>query len=162
MHRLEEHWAVCHRRERPVAVIALDIDHFKQVNDQYGHSAGDVVLKKVADILRSCVRSTDIICRVGGEEFLIVLPWQTLHEAEVCAHRCRQEVGAHRFDFGGQIIRVTLSGGIATRRADMKACANLLRDADTALCAAKNAGRNAVRAAPADSLLDTLGAALED
>jgi len=152
MHRLEEHWAVCHRRERPVAVIALDIDHFKQVNDQYGHSAGDIVLKKVADVLRSCVRSTDIICRVGGEEFLIVLPSQTLHEAEVCAHRCRQEVGAHRFDFSGQIIRVTLSAGIATRRADMQACANLLRDADTALCAAKNAGRNAVRAAPADPI----------
>jgi putative two-component system response regulator len=154
MHRLEEHWALCHRYQRPVAVVALDIDHFKQVNDKFGHSAGDVVLKTVAELLRKCVRSTDIACRVGGEEFLIILPCQTLHEAEVCAHRCRQEIGAHQFDFAGQIVRVTISAGIATRRADMQACSDMLRDADTALYAAKNAGRNSVRAAPTDPCLD--------
>lgn len=154
MHRLEEHWAMCNRYQRPVAAIVIDIDHFKQVNDGLGHSAGDVVLRETADILRKCVRSTDIVCRIGGEEFLIILPCQTLHEAEVCAHRCRQEVASHEFNCGERIVHVTISAGIATRRGGMQQCADMLKEADTALYAAKNAGRNAVFSAPCDPPLE--------
>jgi putative two-component system response regulator len=150
MHRLEEHWAMCNRYQRPVAVIVLDIDHFKKINDSLGHAAGDIVLHDTADILRKCVRSTDIVCRIGGEEFLVILPCQTQHEAEACAHRCRQEFAAHEFDCGGRIVRATISAGIATRRGGMQQCADMIREADQALYAAKNAGRNAVRSAPVD------------
>ncbi len=150
MHRLEEHWSMCHRYQRPIAVVALDIDHFKQVNDVYGHIAGDAVLRGVSDILRKCVRSTDILSRVGGEEFLIVLPCQTLQEAEICAVRCREAIAGAEFHHVDLTMKVTISAGIATRRAAMQQCADLLKEADVALYAAKAAGRNAVRTAPAE------------
>ena len=145
MHRLEEHWAMCDRYQRPLAVMSLDIDHFKQINDKYGHSAGDVVLKCVADILRECVRSTDSVCRIGGEEFLILLPFQTLQEAEICAHRCRQGIAAKQFDCGEHQVRATISAGIASRRKGVQEFSELLKEADEALYAAKRSGRNAVR-----------------
>jgi len=151
-HRLEEHWAMCERYQRPLAIVSLDIDHFKHVNDAMGHAAGDVVLRGVADILRGCVRSTDTVCRVGGEEFLIVLPNQTMQEAEVCAHRCRQAVAQREFDCGGRLVRVTISAGVASRRQDIQQCTDLLSRADEALYAAKRGGRNAVFCARPDGL----------
>ena len=152
MHRLEEHWAMSDRYQRPLAVVSIDIDHFKQVNDLYGHSAGDVVLRGVADIFRECVRSTDSICRIGGEEFLILLPFQTLQEAEICAQRCRQAVSLREFDCGGgRIIRSTISAGIASRRTEIANFADLLNEADAALYAAKRSGRNAVRSMRGES-----------
>jgi len=157
MHRLEEHWALCDRYQRPIAVIALDIDHFKRVNDSLGHSAGDAVLKGIAQVLRRCVRSTDIVCRVGGEEFLVILPSQTLHEADMCAQRCRQEVNAYALDWEGKSVRVTISAGIAVRRPGMQQIAELLADADAALYVAKNSGRNIVCKAP--NLIDVNPAA---
>ncbi len=151
MHRLEEHWAMCARYQRPVAVILIDIDHFKQVNDIHGHPTGDLVLQGVADILRRCVRGTDIVSRVGGEEFLIILPCQTLHEAQVCADRCLTTTAARAFDCAGRALHITISAGIATRRTGMQQCADMLKDADAALYAAKHAGRNCIRGAAAES-----------
>ena len=151
-HRLEEHWAYADRYHRPISVITLDIDHFKDINDHYGHAAGDTVLRTVADILRSCVRSTDTVARIGGEEFLILLPSQTLQEAEICAQRCRQAILQNAFEHAGAEIRATISAGVATRRAGMHQCADLLADADAALYAAKHAGRNAVRCARQDAV----------
>jgi putative two-component system response regulator len=150
MHRLEEHWSMCDRYQRPLALVSIDIDLFKQVNDTYGHSAGDVVLKGVADILRECVRSTDSVCRTGGEEFLILLPFQTLQEAEICAHRCRQAVSIREFEFDGKKIRATISAGISSRRHGIEHFTDVLREADEALYAAKKAGRNAVRSGRSD------------
>jgi putative two-component system response regulator len=150
MHRLEEHWALCERYSRPVAVVSLDIDHFKQINDAYGHAGGDAVLRRIADILRECVRSTDTVCRIGGEEFLIVLPYQTQQEAEICAHRCRQAISEEHFQFAEQTIRATISAGVASRRKDMAQCSELLVESDEALYAAKRAGRNAVCCARGD------------
>jgi putative two-component system response regulator len=151
MHRLDEHWAMCDRYQRPLAVVSIDIDHFKQINDLHGHSAGDVVLRGVADILRECVRSTDSVCRIGGEEFLILLPFQTLQEAEICAQRCRQAVSQRDFEYGGKKIRATISAGLANRRPGIVHVADLLREADEALYAAKRSGRNAVRVARSDA-----------
>jgi putative two-component system response regulator len=154
MHRLEEHWALCDRYQRPVAIVSIDIDHFKNVNDEHGHSAGDLVLKSVADIMRECVRTTDTLCRIGGEEFLIILPCQTTQEAEVCANRCRTAVADHVFEYNGVKIRATISAGIASRRTDMVQAADLLKEADNALYAAKHAGRNTVRMARVDPACD--------
>jgi putative two-component system response regulator len=159
MHRLEEHWALCERYQRPVATISLDIDHFKQINDVYGHAGGDLVLCEIADILRACVRSTDTVCRIGGEEFLIVLPYQTQQEAEICAHRCRQAVAERHFKFGEQVIRATISAGVASRRKEMGQSAELLVDGDEALYAAKRAGRNAVCCARDDAMVPSVAAA---
>ncbi|HEY7120042.1 MAG TPA: response regulator [Tepidisphaeraceae bacterium] len=145
MLRLEEHWAMCDRYGKALSVLTIDIDHFKRVNDTYGHGAGDSILRGVADALRECVRTTDIVCRLGGEEFLVILPSQTAQEAEVCAQRSRQAVAARVFDCDGRHLRVTVSVGISTRRADMPQCADLLKEADEALYAAKQAGRDAVR-----------------
>ena len=147
MHRLEEHWSMCDRHRRPMSIISIDVDSFKQINDLQGHSVGDLVLQGVAEVLKGCVRSTDTVCRIGGEEFLVVLPCQTLQEAEVCAERCRQAVEQKEFGCNGQTVRATISSGIACRRGDMQMCSDLLREADEALYAAKRAGRNAIRCA---------------
>jgi putative two-component system response regulator len=144
MHRLEEHWALCDRYQRSVAIVSIDIDNFKQINDAHGHSAGDVVLQGVADAMRQSVRTTDTVCRIGGEEFLIILPCQTMHEAEVCAHRCRTAVESREFHHNGMVIRATISAGIAGRRPDMIQSTDLLKEADHALYAAKHAGRNRI------------------
>jgi diguanylate cyclase (GGDEF)-like protein len=106
-----------------------------------------MVLRETSVILRGCVRSTDTVCRVGGEEFLIILPFQTMPEAELCAQRCRLALGAREFKWEDQTLKVTISAGIAIRRSDMLCCADLLSEADEALYAAKRAGRNCVHAA---------------
>jgi diguanylate cyclase (GGDEF)-like protein len=137
MHRLEEHWAMGDRYQRPVAVITLDIDHFKRFNDEHGHPAGDV-------------RTTDAVCRIGGEEFLIVLPNQTMQEAEFCAERCRTAVESWLFELDDKRLNVTISAGVASRRGEMHQCIELLGEADAALYAAKHAGRNTVRVARSD------------
>jgi len=147
MRRLEEHWSICDRYQRPLAAVSLDLDHFKDINDIYGHAAGDMVLREVAELLKRCVRSTDMVCRMGGEEFLIILPFQTLPEAELCAQRCRQAVMVKEFNFNGQTFRATLSAGTANRRPEMLCYADLLSEADEALYAAKRAGRNNVQCA---------------
>jgi cyclic di-GMP phosphodiesterase len=149
MRRLEEQWLMSDRYQRPLTLMTLDIDHFKRVNDQHGHSAGDMVLREVANALRKCVRSTDTVCRIGGEEFLIILPFQSMPEAELCGQRCRASVAAHDFNYLGRTLKVTLSIGIASRRSDTVCCADLLAGADEALYHAKRAGRNLVRTASA-------------
>jgi len=154
MRRLEEQWILSDRYQRPLSVVILDIDHFKRVNDVHGHSAGDLVLREVAKTLGACVRNTDAVCRIGGEEFLIILPFQTTVEAELCANRCRTEIADREFSYLGQILKTTVSAGIACRRGDMICCSDLLEEADTALYVAKRAGRNMVhsgRAAPETS-----------
>ena len=137
---------MCERYGKPLSVISMDVDHFKQINDAHGHAAGDDVLRGVSETLRTCVRASDCVCRVGGEEFLIILPQQTLQEAEVCAERCRAAIAAREFaSLGGALIHATISAGIAHRRPGHGGCHELLNEADEALYAAKRAGRNVVR-----------------
>jgi putative two-component system response regulator len=145
MRRLEEQWTLSDRYQRPLSVLILDIDHFKRVNDVYGHSAGDLVLRQVAETLSGCVRNSDAVCRIGGEEFMIILPFQTTVEAELCANRCLTAVAEREFNYQGQILRTTLSAGVGCRRGEMLCCADLLEQADTALYLAKRAGRNMVQ-----------------
>ncbi|HWE01402.1 MAG TPA: response regulator [Tepidisphaeraceae bacterium] len=144
MSRLEEQWALAERYSRPLTIAMIDIDHFKKINDVYGHHAGDMVLRRVAMVLREQTRETDTVCRVGGEEFLIIFPAQTTLEARVCAERFRVAVAQHPFDIGDASTRVTVSIGLAARDRGLAQFTDLLKAADLTLYAAKRAGRNVV------------------
>jgi diguanylate cyclase (GGDEF)-like protein len=118
--------------------VALDVDHFKRVNDEHGHDVGDDLLRALADRLRAVVRSSDTVARLGGEEFAWLLPGAGPDEALAAAERLRRDVAEVPL---GNLGRVTISAGAAALRAD-EGGAGLLRRADEALYAAKRAGRN--------------------
>lgn len=133
----------------PMSVIAADIDHFKQVNDKYGHEAGDRVLQEFANRIMVNVRPKDIVCRPGGEEFLVIMPETSGDLACSAAERIRRSIAAEPFEVdarSGQEIDVTVSAGVATYAGDEDTVADILKRADTALYTAKTAGRNRVKA----------------
>jgi len=123
--------------------IMADLDHFKRVNDTYGHEAGDEVLKAVAEALRSTARGADLVARIGGEEFVLVLPDTSAELAVRIAERLRLAIEALSTDVGGQVIRVTASFGIA-QRAAQDSQLEVLERADAALYSSKKDGRNRV------------------
>jgi len=128
-----------------LTVAMADIDHFKQVNDRYGHVAGDVVLRGVADLLRAQLRATDVAGRYGGEEFLILLAQNGTRGGEVLSERWRRAVeGAAFRGLAGEEIRVTISLGVASRTSRHASPEDLIAEADAALYRAKEAGRNRV------------------
>jgi two-component system cell cycle response regulator len=135
---------------RPLSLMILDIDHFKSVNDTYGHDAGDEVLKAFARRMKRVVRGADLVCRLGGEEFVIVMPDTPMPVAERIAERVRAAVQSEQFQIGnnGRTIAVTTSIGLAERGSDANPDA-LLRRADKALYGSKTSGRNRVTAAAA-------------
>lgn len=135
---------------RPLALMILDIDHFKFVNDTYGHEAGDEVLKSFAQRIKHVVRGADLVCRLGGEEFVIVMPETPLALATKVAERTLAAIQSEPFpiDKAGVAIAVTTSIGLAERGGDANADA-LLRRADKALYESKSAGRNRITAAAA-------------
>ena len=131
------------RYGRPISVAFIDIDHFKQVNDTYGHAVGDVVLRGVADVFRAHTRTTDLVGRYGGEEFVVVLPETNVDEATAVAEKLRLLVLKESFPVGeGREIAVSISVGIAGGSAQHLRVDQLLRDADAAMYAAKSLGRN--------------------
>jgi diguanylate cyclase (GGDEF)-like protein len=133
------------RSGSPVAVIMCDIDHFKKVNDTYGHAEGDVALCEVAARIGRCARKYDITGRYGGEEFLAVLPQCDESAAAAVAERVRQEVCSRPFDLHGHEVWITLSVGVAaTADGGEATCGDLTRLADEALYRAKRDGRNRV------------------
>jgi len=144
MSRVAEQWALVERYTRPLTIAIIDIDHFKRINDAHGHDAGDAILKHLAAVLRKTTRGTDTICRVGGDEFLVIFPSQTIEEALVCAKRCLADVDAQEFVFGTTTIKATISIGVATRTHGMAQLPDLMKAADEALYAAKHAGRHSV------------------
>ncbi|MEO0881708.1 MAG: PleD family two-component system response regulator [Pseudomonadota bacterium] len=133
--------------DKPTSVVALDIDHFKSVNDTMGHDAGDRVLVEFAERLKRSVRPKDIVCRQGGEEFIVIMPETPVELACGVAERVRQSVAADPFVFGndGSEINVTVSAGVATDIAGRISAEDLLRRADDALYDAKKSGRNQVK-----------------
>lgn len=133
------------RTRSPLAVLFLDIDHFKRINDEFGHAAGDECLRSVAHLLRSSLRSGDLLGRYGGEEFVVVSPGAPLAVAQQLGERIRAAVEMLEIVWEGQPIPVTISVGIAMRRRDEAASAYLLDRADQALYDAKRRGRNQVR-----------------
>jgi diguanylate cyclase (GGDEF)-like protein len=123
----------------------VDIDNFKQINDQHGHQAGDVVLRDVARILRDSLRTVDSLGRYGGEEFAAILPHTDHEEALLTGERIRRAVAGHPFRIGPRELRVTVSVGVATYPSDVvDSPGALVREADKALYRAKQAGRDRV------------------
>jgi two-component system cell cycle response regulator len=133
-------------RGKPLAVLALDIDHFKSINDTYGHDAGDDVLRDFALRIKRSIRGIDLACRCGGEEFIIVMPETDMAVATTVAERLRRRIATEPFAIseGTRTIPVTLSIGIATLRGRDDTPASLLKRADQALYRAKRDGRNRV------------------
>ena len=142
---LHEMWQHSMRLHEPIALIICDIDKFKAVNDNYGHQAGDSVLKEFAQLLKSEAREIDRVGRYGGEEFLLILSGTVLDAAVTFAERLREKVEGHTFSYVGGTLRRTMSCGVAAaphpRVKDQEA---LLRAADDALYVAKETGRNRV------------------
>ncbi|MEO5580637.1 MAG: sensor domain-containing diguanylate cyclase [Gemmatimonadaceae bacterium] len=134
------------RYNAPLAMLILDLDHFKLVNDTYGHLAGDHVLAEVASILQRAVRTVDMVARYGGEEFVIVLPETGTQGAFSFAERVRDKVASNRFLVSGVAeVRITASIGVATYPSPkMESVDDLFRAADAALYRAKGSGRNMV------------------
>ena len=144
--RAPEMFLISRRHNRPLSVIIFDIDHFKKINDVYGHLAGDFILKKVTSIGRSCFRSNDLFVRAGGEEFCIFV-----HSSAKTARRSieivRQKIEEHLFSYKKHQISVTISAGLAVYEALDKNWKEIYQRADEALYKAKESGRNQVRAA---------------
>ncbi len=129
-------------------VVLADLDHFKAVNDTYGHDAGDSVLRKFSEILKTNSRRSDICGRIGGEEFLFILTHTTQENARVVIERIRAELEATKFDFNGGSLTVTASFGLAAFEGTQTADFNrLVTQADVALYAAKRTGRNRIEIA---------------
>lgn len=133
------------RREGyPLAVVILDLDHFKQINDSYGHLAGDEVLRVLADRLRADIRHEDVLCRYGGEEFIVLMPRMPLIIAAERAERWRASIAAIRVRFGSFELHFTSSAGVAAYPDHARMPDDLMHCADQALYQAKDAGRNRV------------------
>jgi diguanylate cyclase (GGDEF)-like protein len=132
------------RYQRPLALLMLDLDHFKAFNDRHGHLAGDQALRETADVLRQNARSVDILARYGGEEFAIILPETDLPRAASHGERIRSAVASHVFlsQETGLEHQVTVSVGVATLTTKARKIEELVHDADQALYRAKAAGRN--------------------
>lgn len=139
----EKELAKGERTKNSLSFIMLDIDFFKRVNDTYGHLAGDMVLRQVAEILTRSTRSSDIVGRYGGEEFAAVLPEADGEEACRISERIRQTVEKNSFDIGTEKINITLSIGIhSIDYADPISCGDVIKKTDDALYKAKQNGRN--------------------
>jgi diguanylate cyclase (GGDEF)-like protein len=142
---LKEELQRAQRYERPVTLLMIDIDHFKEVNDNYGHLAGDAVLRQLSAICQGVVRPMDHIYRYGGEEFVVLLPETDIAGACVLAERLREEVESTHFALSGDgDIQMTISIGIAVYPKDADTTEDLLAAADRALYEAKQGGRNRV------------------
>jgi two-component system cell cycle response regulator len=142
--RLEEEFQRSKRSGQPLGLIMLDIDHFKQINDEYGHLFGDVVLRVVATRIRSTLRKHDLVGRVGGEEFLVVCPDSALEETVVVAERIRTIVDGETIGDGVNQVRVALSAGVTLMESRDDTSDKVFSRADTALYRAKETGRNRV------------------
>ncbi len=132
------------RSTRWLSLLMLDLDRFKDINDQYGHPVGDIVLRDFAALLSACFREVDIVARIGGEEFAVLMPSTDRDEAERAAERLRRMVASHAVQSGGHTVHYTVSGGIATVDSAGTDLETLMRKADSALYTAKDAGRNRI------------------
>jgi len=138
-------FAVAQRYRTPLSILMFDLDHFKRINDLYGHQMGDTILKRVARMAQEHLRHADVLARYGGEEFIVVLPNVGAHDALAAAENIRACVAAYRESAGDSELSVTISAGIAEILPGDDVLDHLIKHADQALYAAKHAGRNRCR-----------------
>lgn len=132
------------RKSNPLSVIFFDIDHFKEINDNYGHEGGDVVLASAASCIKDALRASDIVFRYGGEEFVILLNDTPLEGAKIIAERIRESLENHTVAYGMELVKITASLGISALRGN-DTSEMLIRRADEAMYRAKAKGRNQVQ-----------------
>ena len=156
METLADVWSVANRSNQLMAVMLINLDHFKNINDNYGHAIGDKVLREVATSIRSTARKGDTFCRMGGEEFLVVCHNGSTDAKSVVlfAERIRQHVDTQEINIDKTHIKVSISIGIALKEAGMENEGQLANAADKALYAAKNAGRSRVFLALGDRFIN--------
>jgi diguanylate cyclase (GGDEF)-like protein/PAS domain S-box-containing protein len=142
---LERELVIAERHGHPVSVIMTDVDHFKTVNDHYGPLAGDEILRAFAALLKRSARASDIYCRYGGEEFVLVLPQMSAEKAVMRAEQLRRTLAAAPIRYGATAIPITASFGVAAYPDHGLAGARIIEAADKALHEAKTSGRNRVR-----------------
>lgn len=142
MERLDQEWALSRRGDRTLSCMMVDVDRFKPINDKFGHQAGDEALKCVANTLRQSARTQDVVCRYGGEEFVVICPDTGIDAAYQCAERLRLNVAALKFNNQKAGIRLTISIGVAEKKEGVASIEELLSRADECLYAAKQGGRN--------------------
>jgi len=139
----------CGRFGHVLSVAMIDLDHFKVINDTYGHAYGDLVLNSVVKTILKTLRDADTLCRWGGEEFLVVLPETTLSNALLWAERARKDIESEASVlFGDQTVSITASFGLASLSSGDATADSLLKRADDALYSVKNSGRNQVFTTP--------------
>ena len=131
------------RNRTPLSLLTLDIDYFKQINDQHGHACGDEALKAVVNCTSNCLRGIDDVFRMGGEEFVILLSNTPAREARIVAERIRHSIEEMQFQSNGTSIPITASLGVATRRLD-EGNREVLDRCDKLMYSAKRAGRNRI------------------
>ncbi|RYE59407.1 MAG: GGDEF domain-containing protein, partial [Hyphomicrobiales bacterium] len=132
------------RMPRPLSVVIIDADHFKSINDGHGHAAGDAVLRHLAAGMSFNFHAMDVVARLGGEEFVVLMPGITLEEAAAAALRLCRTVEKQVVDLDGVLIRYTVSAGVATMQEGVRGIDELLQRADAAMYSAKVKGRNRV------------------
>ncbi|RJQ13401.1 MAG: GGDEF domain-containing protein [Nitrospiraceae bacterium] len=142
--KLKEEFNRHKRYGRSFSIIMFDIDHFKKVNDTYGHQCGDFVLKSVSSRISSVIRNVDFLFRYGGEEFCALLPETGIEAAAMVAERFRTAICQQETNYDGTLIKVTISLGVAALRDDIESPVMLVENADGALYRAKQEGRNRV------------------
>jgi hemerythrin len=151
MARLARDWSESLRDETPLACMMIDADGFKQINDNYGHDAGDEVLRQLSNNLRDSVRTDDIVCRLGGDEFLIICPRTSLEGVLNAAELTRKAIAALRVTAGNGVWSGSISVGVAVSKSGMHGPEDLLKAADDGVYIAKRNGRNRVACAEMDA-----------
>ena len=143
---LEREISRCNRYGREMSLVLIDVDHFKQINDNHGHLAGDAVLKQLASTIKNRIRREDVFARYGGEEFALLLPEVNLEGGAAMAEKARKLVEGQKFEFDQQRIPVTISAGVAALAGTQREPADIIRAADAKLYESKSTGRNKVSA----------------
>ena len=147
MQRISDEYSFCERQNLPLTIVMFDIDYFKMINDNYGHLAGDQVLKEICAQVSTMIRKEDVFCRYGGEEFVIIMRNAACQHAVNLAERIRRKIESSPISYEGDKIKVTVSLGVSTFiDKNFKDYVALISDADKYLYESKGSGRNKVSA----------------